>query len=533
MSESYTLTASQTLNTYDEVPYESSPVPFSNPEHLRTIGLLFGMKPPKLDTARILELGCATGGNLIPVAARHPESKSVGVDLSRVQTDAANAQIKGLGLENIEIRCASITDLNESFGKFDYIIAHGVLSWVPDFVQAAIFDICGSLLTDNGIAYISYNTLPGWNMVRSIRDMMIYHSELFTGIEEKAQQSRQFLDAVIESLEDSNSPYAVMLKEEAELLSQQPDYFLHHEYLEENNTQFYFSEFMDKATNNSLQYVGDASLSCMFHDNIPAKVSEKLKGVNDIIRSEQYLDFINNRRFRRTILCKNTVKLNRSPRADSIKKFYLELKLVPEKPLSEVKISDSTEVSCFFFKGNKNNKLCSSSPIEKAIMYSFAENWNKPLSFDELVSLSNKKIPSVKVGEIEAELINNTMRIVFSGLITLSSEAPKFTNTLSANPKVSDLVRYQCQNMPGFWVTNEIHDRINIAPFEKYAFRYMDGHHKKEDLVLKLMEHVANGDLTFSNDSAKLEDNQAVEKKLIAAVAQMLEKTKNHSLLVG
>ena len=135
------------------------------------------MTPPKIETSRVLELGCASGGNLIPHAVNYPKGQYVGVDLSKTQIDSGLEQVKSLGLKNIELKCCSITDIDESFGKFDYIICHGVISWVPDFVRDKIFEISSKNLSKNGIAYISYNTLPGWNMVRSIRDMMLYHAK--------------------------------------------------------------------------------------------------------------------------------------------------------------------------------------------------------------------------------------------------------------------------------------------------------------------------------------------------------------------
>lgn len=532
MSGQISLTNSS-LNTYDEVPYESYPYASSYPGHLRTLGMLFGANPPKLETARILELGCAAGGNIIPLALSYPKSHCVGVDLSKVQTDLAKAQVAGLGLKNMDIRCASITDVDDSYGKFDYIICHGVISWVPDFVQAGIFDVCGSLLTENGLAYISYNTLPGWNMVRSIRDMMLYHAESFTGIGEKVQQARLLLDFVKDSLEGSEAPYAEMLKKEAELLAQQPDHYLRHDHLEENNKQFYFNEFMTEAAKRGLQYVGDSSLPSMFIGNLPTKVSEKLKDVADIVRSEQYMDFINNRRFRSTILCRNTAQLNRSLNTESVQRFYLGMKLVPEKPITEIKLGDSLETAKFFFHGNKDNNISSSSPVMKAILYSFAENWNMPLSFEELAKLAAQKLPAASISDIKTEFANNAMRMVLSGYITITSEKPHYINVLSAKPKVSELVRYQCSNVPGLWVTNEMHDRLGITLLEKYALRYMDGKNKKEDLVEKLMGHVKTSELTVSKDGIKIEDEATVKKELAVAVDQMLDRLKASALLVG
>ena len=206
-------------NTYDEIPYESNPFFQSHPEHLRTIGGLFGMSPRQLDKARILELGCASGGNIIPIAYYSPQSSIVGIDNSQIQIDAANNEVKYLALSNIEFKCCSIVDIDESIGKFDYIIVHGIFSWVSAEVRNKIFEICNTCLSEQGIAYISYNTLPGWNMVKSIRDMMLYHAGFFSNIYDKINQGKTFLNFVSDSLDGQNSPYALFLKQEIKLLS--------------------------------------------------------------------------------------------------------------------------------------------------------------------------------------------------------------------------------------------------------------------------------------------------------------------------
>src|ERR1700736_2688121 len=72
---------------YDKTPYTSNSYPQSAPGQLAAIGYLFGLDTPEVATARVLEIGCGAGGNLIAVAAAHPRARVVGIDLSQVQTD--------------------------------------------------------------------------------------------------------------------------------------------------------------------------------------------------------------------------------------------------------------------------------------------------------------------------------------------------------------------------------------------------------------------------------------------------------------
>ena len=151
---------------YDEVPYPSYPLPQSHPDHLATLATLLGLSPPTTERCRVLELGCASGGNLIPMALTSPDSRFVGIDLSREQIAEGQKTVEALGLTNIELRHLSILDVDDSFGPFDYIVCHGVYSWVPENVQDRILAICARNLVPEGIGYVSYNTYPGWHMQR-------------------------------------------------------------------------------------------------------------------------------------------------------------------------------------------------------------------------------------------------------------------------------------------------------------------------------------------------------------------------------
>jgi SAM-dependent methyltransferase len=167
------------LSSYDQVEYDSYPFPQSSPERLATIATLMGMQPGKLEKCRVLELGCSSGGNIIPLADRFANSNFVGIDASVKAIEKGQATIVATGLTNIELRQADILNVDASYGQFDFIIIHGVYSWVPAHVQKKILEIFAERLTENGVAYVSYNTYPGWHFRGMIRDVMAYHAKFF------------------------------------------------------------------------------------------------------------------------------------------------------------------------------------------------------------------------------------------------------------------------------------------------------------------------------------------------------------------
>ncbi len=158
------------------MPYTSHPFPATQPARIGAIATLFGLSPPPVATARVLEIGCASGGNIIPLAARFPQARFTGVDVSPVQVAAGKKRCAALGLDNIDIHCISITDFEAADKSFDYIICHGVFSWVTVDVREAILARVGKMLSRDGVADISYNVLPGWRMRQALRDSMILHA---------------------------------------------------------------------------------------------------------------------------------------------------------------------------------------------------------------------------------------------------------------------------------------------------------------------------------------------------------------------
>jgi methyltransferase-like protein/cyclopropane fatty-acyl-phospholipid synthase-like methyltransferase len=521
-------------NTYDESPYESYPFAQTSIANLSTIAHLFGLKTPNIETARILELGCASGGNIIPQAALYPKAKFVGVDLSAEQVKVGEELIKKAGLKNIEIKAASITDIDKSYGEFDYIICHGVLSWVPDFVREAIFKVCAERLSPTGVSYISYNTLPGWNMVRSIRDMMLYHSRGFANVEDKITQSALLLEFIKDSLDGSDTPYAKVLKQEAEVLSGQPRNYLRHDHMEEENFQYYFYQFMDEASKNGVQYLADASVASMFLGNLPQKAVVKLQEVNDIVRSEQYMDFITNRRFRSTLLCKKNVVLNRNLTNEIIKDLYFVAPIKPAQEVGKGQIEDDTDI-VFQSVVNADSKVNTKSPTMKAMLTILSENHDKFLSFNNIVDQTMQKLPKANLdkNEVSVEVSSNLLRLIFSSYVNISLYPFDNIKEVSNKPKAWPFAVSQAPFNNNAWVTNQLHERVGINILDAHILKYLDGNHTTDQIYEKIAEHVKKGDITVNKDNKPITDIKAVESEVKKYIQNALPNYRRNKLLIG
>ncbi|MBM4425553.1 MAG: methyltransferase [Chloroflexi bacterium] len=327
------------MTTYDEVPYPVLSHSQTHPAALAAISILHGLTPPPVATARVLEVGCASGGNLIPMACGLPEGRFVGVDYSARQIAEGQQSIDTLGLKNVRLTALNLLDADDSFGEFDYIIAHGFYSWVPQPVREKLLEVIRRSLSHTGIAYISYNAYPGWKALSATRDILVYHTRRIPDLMEKASEARSFLNFLVELMSaaktvSSNVAYAHadFLKSVVDKLERGEDAYLLHDILEETNEPMYFHAFMARAHRHELQFVCDSDFRPALASNLPPNVAALLSQLNlDRIEWEQYTDFLSNRMFRQTLLCHAGVSLGGALTADTLRMFLIASAARPEE----------------------------------------------------------------------------------------------------------------------------------------------------------------------------------------------------------
>jgi SAM-dependent methyltransferase len=299
--------------SYDEVPYEGKPWYPTHPECQATVATLFGLAPPPVDACRVLELGCGKGENLLAMAVVLPRSRFVGIDLAPRHVEEGQAVVRSLGLTNVELQARSILDVGEELGRFDYVVCHGVYSWVPAAVRDAILALCARSLSPAGIACISYNTYPGWHLRALVREMLCFHVGPLTTAGERIRHARTFLEALVRSVPDPNNLYAHLLRQEAGLLRGESDAYLFHEHLEDVNEPVYFHQFVERAAAHGLRYVADAWPGAPPGPLPPEVVDGPRHELPERIRREQYHDFLSNRMFRATLLCHDDLVPREAP----------------------------------------------------------------------------------------------------------------------------------------------------------------------------------------------------------------------------
>ena len=502
---------------YDAVPYESHAFPQSAPGQLAAMAHLFGLDVPDVSTARVLEIGCSAGGNLIPFAMWHPEARAVGIDLSPVQVEQGRKLIEELGLSNIELVQGDISRFDrETLGQFDYIVCHGVYSWVPDSVQESILKAFRSLLAPTGVAYNSYNVYPGWKAKEIVRDAMLLRGGAKGTPEEKLSYARGMIN-FLEEVAPGDSVLAKAVSDFKVLEANSKDYYLTHEYLEAFNSPCYFLEMVTAAGENDLIYLGDTQMSTMFAGNYGDKVAEpvlKECGHSQVL-VEQYLDFAVNRAFRQSMLV-------HAERAGEIRyqidrARYADLHFAAFVPSrDEVRLDDSAQEF-----GGENESLVTRDPRVKVALEVFNERWPWTLTRAELIDGVRERLATVgvdPVAEIDSGIDDLIDFLVVRGLtrLSLSPVSPE----LGSEPfrlyeparRMAEITRSDAAP----YVYNVWHETVPLTTADSLMLSMIDGEHDSDSMVAELVAAALAGTARFERDGAPIVE----EAELRAAVTE-------------
>lgn len=484
----------QIRDAYDTVPYDSHSFPTTSPDHLETVAHLFGLSAPRVETSRVLELGCASGGNILPLALRYPESRVVGIDLSPVQIDAGRRAAAELGLSNIELHQGDLGDIAPTLGVFDYIICHGVYSWVPPEVQEAILRVCCENLAPDGVAFVSYNCYPGWKAKEVVRDAMILRGRHAGSKERPLAYARGMID-FLSGVTDPNSLMGRIMAEQSGALNSFQDSYLQHEFLELYNSPCYFGDFAAAAEKAGLAYLGDAVPSSMFAASFGASVAGPLlrECGDSQIRLEQYLDFVSNRTFRQTLLVHADRAGDIRYRLDGerLRALHVAAFLPPQ---GDAVLDDTPRP----YGPSGRSPLVLPQRSVKAAAAALTAAWPGTLDFRSLMAAVEAALPGESPADAEVEVTD-----LIELLVML--DRGRFRLNPVAKPGPAFAVpeawrRYAaCTAEAGMArIANAWHESVVLDVVEHCLMAHLDGTQEEGELIDRLVECVAKGDLSFS-----------------------------------
>ena len=518
----------QAVDPYDIFPYESVAFPQTHPANMAVLGRLFGLRTADPARCRVLELGCASGGNLIPLAWHLPNALFLGIDLSGHQIEEGRALVGQLKLDNIELRQGDILDLGAELGEFDYVIAHGVYSWVPQPVREHLLGLVPRLLAQEGLFFLSYNCLPGWRMRGMIRDILLHACrDAQTPAErlDAARDALQRLGSAVNGLEALSARY--LSEEIAGLHDAHPSY-LYFEYLAQHNRPFLFTEVAADLERHKLQYLCDTDLRTAFPSSYGEEMDKALADIEDGLELEQWLDFAINRNFRQSLICRADATLDDGidlERFASLS-FCADLK-VPRKP-------DLKRTKAASFITNKGESLDVTHPLTKAVLVQLVARYPDCLPLPDLMPEAGRQVATAGGGELASQIDECLSELfsLFAHRAVLARPQPLSLDVrMDERPRASPLAIAQVR-AGALRIATIHHGNLDLDSFAVRLLEYLDGSNTNDQLVDLLASDLAEGNLTPPKDvQPRKWSRQKLRQRTSAAVHNLLSIFSRYGVL--
>lgn len=433
-------------SAYDRVEYVGHPFEQTHPDRLATIASLHGLQSAPVPACRVLELGCADGGNLIPMAYQWPDSEFIGVDLNERAIRKGLAAAAGLGLRNLKLLHLDLLEIAAEFGQFDYIIAHGVYSWVPAPVRTKILAIFRHNMAPAGVAYVSYNAHPGSYLRDMARAMMLFHVRTIEEPQARVNEARSFFETLAEA-SNASELHGLLLNDQRDRLRRITDAQLYHDDLVEGARAFFLYQVAEDASCHGLQYLSDARFALPDLDDAPEVVAKTILQIplDDAVRRDQYLDFIKGRSFRATLFCHQERSLDRRIAPHCIKAYHVAANVVPAGENRDPGAPGIGE-----FRTGKGGAVSIDHSLSKAALLHLGTIWPQAAGFPELVESAYALLgPAAappgdarRQADIEA-LMEVLLRLASAGPVALHLHPPRLCTLVGERPKASLLARQQ------------------------------------------------------------------------------------------
>jgi methyltransferase-like protein/cyclopropane fatty-acyl-phospholipid synthase-like methyltransferase len=490
------------LSVYDQVPYASYCYPETDLGRILAVASLFKSQKVAPSELSVLEIGCATGANLLPMALRYPKATFLGLELSHSQVGLANQAKEILDIANVSFEAISILDKTLAEQKFDIIIANQFYSYVSQESRDRLFDICKSNLAQNGVALVTYNTMPGWHVNQTVRDMMMFHSSQFESPADKVRESRNMLQFVINNLMSPKSVYSDLLTEQNVQLSDVDNNYLFHEYIDGLNEPCYFHEFMTAANAFGLNYLADMDLPTMFIGNQSAEAQETLKALPNIIQQEQYVDFLSNRRYRRTLLVKEEAPITRALASLDLPEIYLDPKyaIAASASVSNLDSIESLDLVDIYGSGAT---ITLTGEIPSLCYLALARNHPMPMTNSEICDAVCRMKPDLDKDAVTGSWNVLSLEYLFRGLVNISTHKPDLVTKVSTYPNVFQPAVEQAKTNAK--VPNIKHQMIELSGEQRVILQLANGKNTIDEIIIAVKKSIDQGEMAIALDGNKIE----------------------------
>ncbi len=433
------MTTGGDASSYDVLEYPPRPFVQTHPDRLATLATLFGLSPTPPAHCRVLELGCGVGGNLLPMAAALPGATFVGIDNAAVPIARARELTERLGLGNVSFHPVGIEEYEPPVEPFDYVIAHGVYSWVPEPIREALLALCARVLSPDGVAYVSYNALPGGHLRQMLRGVL---GAGLGGVEEPRERvaaARRFLALLVEAGEADDELVPTLGRAAREVIDRD-DAFLFHDVLADDNQPYFLHEFVASARAHGLAYLSEAQFSEMQIDVLPPSLQPVLQEIADPVRRDGLLDVLKERRFRQTLLCRADRRPDPEPKAERLAGMAVSGALRSTTDQASGRVT---------FLGPGTAHVVSDHPLVVRTLRAIGESWPAPLPIADLGE--ERELPAIR---------DILLRCYATNLVRLHADPPMVSTVPPERPRVSPVARLEAAE--GTMVTTVRHTHLEL-----------------------------------------------------------------------
>lgn len=466
---SHDLANHELARRYDAIAYAAQANPLSHPTHLATVATLLGLDPPPVASARVLEVGCSNGANLPPMAATLPGARFTGCDLSGAAIARARGAAQEIGLANVTFLQQDLATLADGGEPFDYIVAHGVYSWVPAPVRDALLALAARRLAPNGILFVSFNVYPGCHVREAAWDMLNYHVRDIEEPHARLDAARA-LAALLAEPGVTQTDTDAFLRQELKKLSTQSDSALFHDDLAQPNDPVWFHEFADHLARHGLTWVGEAKLSLMTAAGLAPRVQQFVSGM-DRLQREQYLDFARLRRFRQSLVCRSDAVASARDPAQRASGMHVAAAMAVVRAAAEGKA----------FAGEQGGHA--DADATRRVLHWLVQIAPRVVPMAEAVAWQRANAPQdVAAARPLPALLAEAC---YAGTADLYVEPPPLVPVASERPRAGAVARWQASRQPG--LTNLRHEPLRVDdPVALSLLTLCDGTRTHADLAASL-----------------------------------------------
>jgi ubiquinone/menaquinone biosynthesis C-methylase UbiE len=296
---------------YDVVDYPTAIFAHTHPDRLGAIAHLHDIHAAAPGTAKVLEVACGDAMNLLAMAVAAPEARFTGFDIASTVIERGRSRAAAAGLGNVQLEVRDLVEAARGLeGTFDYIIAHGLYAWVSEAEREALFALIGRVLAPAGIAFVSYNTLPGGYFRMAIRDLMRHFiptdADPTTALRTARAVLRQFAEP-----QSDDGPDMAGYRYQAERVQDQADGLLFHDELGAQYHPQHHSAVCAAAQGVGLIYLADGGRRRFDDGFLPEGIAPGADVNAQIVSLAQQRDLIELRYFRHSLFVRAEIQPRR------------------------------------------------------------------------------------------------------------------------------------------------------------------------------------------------------------------------------